>query len=187
VFVEAGSTLNIQNSCFIDNYVESGAPVWVRCASGLVDSSDNYIDDIEYGTDCQYMFNQEQYKCYAQESPYCLLPSCSASYNVFNARTDKLVANIANGGTINNPPCSINIEAILPCASKGATAMVQLLQGGSVIQELAETSRFFLFGNNKNNILSGTIASGTYTIQTKINGVLQPAPFTFTLTGTCVR
>jgi hypothetical protein len=133
------------------------------------------------------MFNQEQYKCYAQESQYCLLPSCAASYKVFNARTDRFFADIANGGTINNPPCSINIEAILPCASKGATATVQLLQGGTVIQELAERSRFFLFGNNKNNILPGTIVSGTYTIQTKVNGVVQPAPFTFTLAGTCVR
>jgi len=186
VITEAGSTLNIQNSCFIDNFVENGAPVWVRCASGLIDSANNYIDDIPYGTDCQYMFNQEQYKCFAHESPYCPLPACKAFYKIFNARTDRFFAEIANGGTINNPPCSINIEAILPCASKGAKAKVQLLQGSTVIKELVDTDRFFLFGNNKNNILPGTIASGTYKIRTKINGIVQPAPFTFTLAGTCV-
>lgn len=185
VFVEASATLNIQNSCFVDNYFRGDAVI-VRAASGLIESVDNYspADD---AWRCPFMYNEEMHKCYAQESPYCKLPACKASYKVFNARTDRFFADITNGGTINNPPCSINIEAILPCAPNNAEAKVQLLQNSTVIQELDETERFFLFGNKKTKVFPGTIASGTYKIQTKINGVVQPAPFTFTLAGTCVR
>jgi hypothetical protein len=153
----------------------------------LIDSADNYIDGIDGEPDCQYMFNQEQFKCFAPESPTCSVPACSASYKVFNARTDAFFADIVNGGTINSPPCSINIEAILPCASNGAKAVVQLLRNGVAVNQREEVEPFYLFGNSKANILPGNIASGTYTIQTLINGVVQPAPFTFTLAGRCIR
>jgi hypothetical protein len=187
VFIESSSTLTIQKTCFIDNVVEGNAPVWVRADSGLIDSADNYIDGIDGEPDCQYMFNQEQFKCFAPESPTCSVPACAASYKVYNARTDASFADIVNGGTINSPPCSINIEAILPCASNGSKAVVQLLRNGAVINQREEGEPFFLFGNNKANILPGTIASGTYTIQALINGVVQPAPLTFTLAGRCIR
>jgi hypothetical protein len=183
VFVEASATLNIQSSCFIDNYYR-GDNVIVRAASGVAASTDNFSDDIKYQY-CPYMINYELNKCFAAESQSCQIPSCAASYKVFNARTDRFFANIANGATIKNPPCSINIEAILPCTVKGAKVLVQLLRDGAVVQEYRSEERFFLFGSTSKNILPGTIASGTYTIQTKINGITQPAPYNFTLAGTC--
>jgi hypothetical protein len=186
VFVEASATLTMKNSCFVDNNYR-GNTVTVRAASGIAESTDNFSDDIQY-TNCPFRYTYELNKCAAAESPTCLIPSCAASYNVFNARTDRYFANIANGSTINNPPCSINIEAILPCTAKGTKVFVQLLRDGSVVQEYLNEGRYFLFGitKQKENILPGTIASGTYTIQTKINGILQPAPYNFTLAGTCV-
>ena len=132
------------------------------------------------------MFNQEQYKCFAPESSTCAIRDCAASYKVFNAKTDTFVANIVNGGTITNPPCRINIEAILPCAPPGTVALMELLQNGVVVRKKTDRGRFFLFGNSDNNISPGTIASGMYTIQTTINGFLVPPAVTFTLTGTCV-
>jgi hypothetical protein len=188
VFVEVSSTLKIQDTCFIDNVVQIGyAPVWVKAESGLIDSANNYIDGIDGEPYCQYMFNQEQFKCFAPESSTCSVPACAASYEVYNARTDAFFADIVNGGTINSPPCSINIEAILPCASNGSKVVVQLLRNRVVVNQREEVEPFYLFGNGKADILPGTIASGTYTIQTLINGVVQPAPFTFTLAGRCIR
>jgi hypothetical protein len=132
--------------------------------------------------------SKEAYKCVAPESTACALPACAASYKLYNARTDKVFANIVNGGTITSPPCDLNIEAVLPCATTGDTVTIQLLnQNGGVIESRDQRAPFFLFGNNKGNILSGKIAPGTYRIQAVANGVVQPSSITFTIAGRCVR
>ena len=137
---------------------------------------------------CQYIFKEEAYKCFAPESNVCGLPACAASYKLYNARKDKVVANVVNGGTITSPPCDLNIEVVLPCATTGKNVSVQLLQpNGTIIRARDEVEKFFLFGNTKTNIYAGKIASGTYTIQAVANGIVQPSPATFTLAGNCRR
>ena len=100
-----------------------------------------------------------------------------------------MVTDIVNGGNITSPPCRVNIEVVLPCATEGESVTVQLLDAaGSVVGARSQTDAFFLFGRNRNgNVLAGTIAAGTYTIQAIANGVVQPSPTTFTLSGSCVR
>ena len=184
----------------MNNYFEGNAPVWITADSGLVSSVNNYVSEIpiaEFDDDytepispCQYMFKEEAYKCVAPESATCGLPACAASYKLYNARTDKVVARIVNGRTISSPPCSVNIEVVLPCITKGERVTLQLLHmNGTVVQARNESEPFFLFGNNPpNNILSGKIAPGTYKIQAVVaGGIVQPSPTTFTLSGTCKK
>lgn len=137
---------------------------------------------------CQYMFLEEAYKCVAPESKVCKHKLCAASYKLFNARTDKAVANIVNGGTISSPPCDVNIEAVLPCATTGKNITMQLLNAtGSVMNTRTEkATQFFLFGNKDANVYRGKIAPGTYTIRALMNGVVQPSPKKFTLSGNCI-
>jgi hypothetical protein len=135
---------------------------------------------------CQYIFKEEAYKCVAPESNVCSLPACAASYKLYNAKNDKFVRNIVNGGTITSPPCDVNIEVVLPCATAGKTVSLQLLhRNGTVISTRDEVEKFFLFGNSKANIFSGKIASGKYTIQAVENGNILPSPATFTFAGRC--
>ena len=86
-----------------------------------------------------------------------------------------------------SPPCDINIETELPCATKGKRVTLQLLdESGSVVRERNRTSPFFFFPRNRANNLEGRLRSGTYKIQVVANGVVQPNPHTFTLVGSCV-
>jgi hypothetical protein len=178
----------------VNEYYGGNAPVWIVADSGLVSSKNNYVSETplndggEAISPCQYMFKEEAYKCIAPESKVCGLPACAASYKLYNARTDKVVATIVNGGTITSPPCDINIEAILPCFTNGKKATLQLLnQRNSVISTRNESIPFFLFGNDKTNVFPGKIASGTYKIQAVTNGIVQPSPIKFTLSGSCKR
>jgi hypothetical protein len=110
------------------------------------------------------------------------------SFKVYNARTQNVVATLTtNGTTITAPPCSINIEAVLPCLSTGVKKVrLELLRNGAVVRQRDETgSRYCLFGNTGSSVSTGTIASGTYTIRAVVNGIIQPKPVTFTLAGTC--
>jgi hypothetical protein len=105
---------------------------------------------------------------------------------VYNARTQNVVATLTNGMTITAPPCSINIEAVLPCLSTGVKKVrLELLRNGAVVRQRDELVRYLLFGNTGSSVSTGTIASGTYTIRAVVNGIIQPKPVTFTLAGTC--
>jgi hypothetical protein len=178
----------------VNDYYEGDAPVWIVSDSGLLSTKNNYVSETpldefdEPISDCQYMFLEEAYKCIAPESPTCGLPACAASYKLYNARTDKVVAPIVGGGTIRSPPCDMNIEAVLPCATKGKDVTIRLLdQNNTIIQSRNESVPFFLFGNIKSNVLTGKVAAGTYKIQAVANGIVQPSPVMFTLSGTCKR
>jgi hypothetical protein len=179
----------------VNEYYSGNAPVWIVADSGLVSSKNNYISETPLNdfdepiSDCQYMFLEEAYKCVAPESPTCGLPACAASYKLYNARTDKVVARMVNGGTIRSPPCDMNIEVVLPCATKGKDMTIQLLnQNNTIIRSRNESVPFFLFGNIKSNVLAGKLASGTYKIQAvSATGIVQPSPITFTLSGSCRR
>jgi hypothetical protein len=158
----------------------------------LVSSKNNYVSETPLNdfdepiSPCQYIFKEEAYKCIAPESQTCGLPPCAVSYKLYNARTNKAVASIVNGGMIRSPPCDMNIEAVLPCATNGKNVMLQLLhQNDTIISSRNETVPFFLFGNMRNNVLSGKIAAGSYKIQAVANGIVQPSPATFTLSGAC--
>lgn len=190
--VASSSTLNISSSCFVNNFFEGTSTVWIRADSGLVSSQNNFASQTPLNrfdqpiSPCQYIFKEEAYKCVAPESNVCGLPACAASYKLYNARNDKFVTNIANGATITSPPCDVNIEVVLPCVTSGKTVSLQLIaHNGTVIAARDEVERFFLFGNNKNNILPGKIASGTYTVQAIETGNIQPTPTKFTLAGRC--
>jgi hypothetical protein len=191
--VESSATLDITNTCFVNDYFQnSGGPIVVNADSGLVSSNNNYVSETPMSrgepiSPCQYIFKKEAYKCVAPESNVCALPACAASYKLYNAFTDKVVTTIVNGGTIASPPCDVNIEAVLPCATTGKNVTVQLFnQKGSIAKSKDEVVPFFLFGNNNKDIGAGKIAAGTYKIQALANGVVQPSPVTFTL-GKCVR
>ena len=179
----------------MNEYYEGNAPVWIVADSGLISSKNNYISEIPLDPDfgepispCQYMFKEEAYKCVAPESKTCGLPACAASYKLYNARTDKVVATIVNGGMIKSPPCDINIEAVLPCFTNGKNVTLQLLnKNETVINTRNEGTPFFLFGNNKANILAGKIVPGTYKLQAVANGIVQPSPIKFTLSGSCQK
>lgn len=190
--VASSSTLNISNTCFVNNYFEQTSTVWIRADSGLVSSQNNYVSETpisDFGepiSPCQYIFKEEAYKCVAPESKVCGLPACAASYKLYDARNDKVVAKIVNGRTVTSPPCELNIEVVLPCATTGKNVSVQLLhQNGTVIRARDEVEKFFLFGNTKTNILAGKIPPGTYIIEAVANGIVQPSPATFTLAGRC--
>jgi hypothetical protein len=159
----------------------------------LVSSQNNYVSETPLDQSnqtisaCQYIFKEEAYKCVAPESNVCRLPACSASYKLYNAASDTVFANIVNGGTISSPPCNLNIEAVLPCATQGKRITVQLLnQTGAVIQERNRRSPFFLYSTNRADMLNGRLKAGTYTIQAVADGVVQPSPHTFILAGNCV-
>jgi hypothetical protein len=194
--VSSSSTLNISNTCFVNNYIANGGgPVHIVADSGLISSKSNFVsetpvyDDDESQTisPCQYNFLEEAYKCVEPERNLCGLPACAASYKLYNARTDKVVADIFNGGTIASPPCDVNIEAVLPCVAAGEEVTVQLLnQKGNIVKSKEEVVPFFLFGNNNKDIGGGKITAGSYKIQALVNGVFQPSPVTFTM-GKCVR
>ena len=135
---------------------------------------------------CEYLFTHEAWKCKAPESTTCLASPCDVVFKVFNVRTQSAVATLTNGTSISSPPCSINIEAILQCVDTQAKVRLELLKNGVVIRQRDEVDRKFLFGNVGNTISPGAIPAGTYTIRAVLNGVVQPKPITFTLTGTCV-
>jgi hypothetical protein len=180
IYVESGSSLTISKSCFVNNYIDGYAPVWVRSKSGLIASQDNYVSDGELT--CR---NHEAWKCAQPESKVCLAPVCDVSFKVYNARTQNVVATLTTNGT--TTPCSINIEVVLPCLSTGVKKVrLELLRNGAVVRQRDETGiRYCLFGNAGSSVIPGMIASGTYTIRAVVNGIIQPKPVTFTLAGTC--
>jgi hypothetical protein len=135
-------------------------------------------------TPCQFILLEEAYKCIAPERNVCDLRACTASYKLYNARTDKVFADIVNGGSIASPPCDVSIEAVLPCATTGKNLTLQLLNQNGSVRSKVEVFPFFLFGNNQQAVGAGRISAGTYKIQAVANGVVQPSPITFTL-GQC--
>ena len=153
----------------------------------MISSQNNYVS--ESTTACQYIFKEEAYKCVAPESEVCNLPLCAASYKLYDASNDKVVANIGNGGTYISPPCNLNIEVVLPCTTTGTNVSVELLDSnGAIVSASYQDERYFLFGANKRNIFGGRIASGTYTIQAVTNDtIIEDSPATFTLSGHCRR
>jgi hypothetical protein len=186
MYVESSSNLNIQKSCFVNNYVEGYAPIWIRAKSGLIASKDNYAQG-ELISPCQYMFNHETFKCIPPECNVCLAPACKVSYKVYNARNQKALVTLTNATTITAPPCAINIEAIVPCLANNSTSVrMELLKGKTLVIGRDEVTPFFLFGNNGANVLPGLILAGTYTIRVLIDGIVQPDPITFTTKGSCV-
>lgn len=113
---------------------------------------------------------------------------CIATFNIYNAVTDTRVATVLSGGTVSNPPCQVNIEAVVTCAAPVSGAVtIELLAGTRIVSSRGETAApYFLFGDNgAGDVLPGTIASGNYTLQARANGVVSPA-VGFTLAGTCV-
>jgi hypothetical protein len=172
-----------------------GGPVHIVADCGLISSKNNYVSETPVHDDdesltispCKYIFFEEAFKCVEPERNVCVLPACAATYKLYNARTDKVVADIVNGETIASPPCDVNIEAVLPCATTGEMIAVQLLnQKGNIVKAKEEVSPFFLFGSNNKDIGAGKIMAGTYKIQALVNGEVQPSPVTFTM-GKCVR
>jgi SdiA-regulated len=112
----------------------------------------------------------------------------AVSFRIFNVATRSYVANVTNGATIPNPPCLINIEAVVPCATTPVTVQLRRFSTGGMrtVNFRIERARpFFLFGDTPQAVLSGSIAAGTYTLRTIVdNKVSDPVSVTF---GTCVN
>jgi cysteine-rich repeat protein len=113
--------------------------------------------------------------------------NCTITFNLYNSRTDTLVAPLTNGTTIANPPpCRrLNIEAVVPCAN-GSNVKLELYRGSQLAKRKTEYFYpYFLFGNRGPQVHDGTIKPGTYGIRARVaNGAW--SPFTnFTLGGRC--
>lgn len=114
-----------------------------------------------------------------------VVSGCPLSYAVYNAATDSFVTNLVDGGTITNPPCKVNIKIDVLCGSAIDNVRSELFKGTTRIANRSErTEPYFLFGNNGTDVFAGTIASGTYKLTTKINGIEHPS-ITFTFSGAC--
>jgi SdiA-regulated len=111
----------------------------------------------------------------------------AVSFRIYNAATKSYVANITNGATIPNPPCLINIEAVVPCATTPVTIQLRRFSTGgtrTVNFRVERTLPFFLFGDTPQAILSGSIAPGTFTLRTIVGNIVSaPVAVTF---GACV-
>jgi subtilisin family serine protease len=112
---------------------------------------------------------------------------CTITWNLYNSRTDKLVAPLPNNATISSPPpCGrTNIEAIVPCGASNNRVLIELFQGKRrILRNTERNFPYFLFGNAGSNVLDGKIRAGRYSIRATVDGIV--SPFTnFTLGGTC--
>jgi hypothetical protein len=109
------------------------------------------------------------------------------SWNLYNSQSNGIVASLFNRSIITNPsPCNrTNIEAVVPCNSKGSAVVIELYKGTSnkLLQRRTERDEpYFLFGNNGINVYNGRIVDGTYRIRAIVNGTVSPF-LTFTLRG----
>ena len=107
---------------------------------------------------------------------------------LYDARTDLMTASILEGTVISSPPTcgQTNIEVVVPCVSSTATVVIELYNtSNQLVTRRTETSaKYFLFGNQGNDVTAGRINAGTYQIRAVVNGVV--FPFTrFTLGGVC--
>jgi cysteine-rich repeat protein len=145
------------------------------CGNGIVQTGEqcddgNTVDGDGCSSTCQLEIN-----------------NCTITFNLYNSRTDSLVAPLTNGTIVASPPpCRrLNIEAVIPCA-QGSNVTLELYQDSRLAKRKFErTSPYFLFGNQGRNVLDGTIKPGTYGIRARVaNGAW--SPFTnFTLGGRC--
>jgi uncharacterized surface protein with fasciclin (FAS1) repeats len=114
---------------------------------------------------------------------------CTIRWNLYDSKTDRIVAPLTNNVTIANPPrCgNSNIEAVLPCRGPGDKVILELWRGAKRIERHQEgTYPYFLFGNSGRNVKGEKIAAGTYGIRAKVSGTASFSPFTnFTLGGSC--
>jgi subtilisin family serine protease len=113
---------------------------------------------------------------------------CYVTWNLYNSQTDALNAKLLNGTTIDEPPpCTrTNIEAVVPCGRANDQPVVIELyknRGNKLFRKrTVSKERYFLFGNNGDNIYNGRIPPDIYTIRAIVNGKYTPKT-TFTLRG----
>jgi hypothetical protein len=112
---------------------------------------------------------------------------CSLTFRVYDANTNAEVTTFANGDTVLSPPCNVNVKVDVSCGSAVKKVGMILYRGTRKMVRRTELfAPFFLFGNSGTDVKSGTIASGTYTLQTVVDGIVH-AGVTFTFNGTCIR
>ena len=122
--------------------------------------------------------------------------SCTVSWNVYNSQTNAFVAPIVGGRRVARlPPCQrFNIEAVFPSCydtllSSNSEVVIELYNSKNLqlISRRTETSaRYFLFGNNGNDIYDGRIRNGQYQIRATLDYGKTVTPFTsFTIAGGC--
>jgi hypothetical protein len=121
-------------------------------------------------------------------------PVCSVAYKVYNGATDQFVVDIVANGTVVDPPCGVNIEAVISCDEPidGPVTMTlrRIADQKLVHSQTEEVWPYFLFGNDGDDVYSGTIGKARFHIQTQssvatINSVL-PSEGTFFRMGKCV-
>jgi hypothetical protein len=99
---------------------------------------------------------------------------CTITFNLYNSRTNSLVAPIANGTIIASPPpCGrMNIEAVVPCAHGDAVTLEQF-------------APYFLFDYQGSNVYERKINSDKYGIRARVKSEAW-SPFTnFTMGWRC--
>jgi hypothetical protein len=120
--------------------------------------------------------------------------ACSVAYKVYNGATDQFVADIAPNGTVVDPPCAVNIEAVISCdqtISSPVTLILRRVADQKLVQSQTEAAwPYFLFGNNGDDVYSGRIGKAQFNIQVRSSDATidtaLPAEGTFFRMGQCV-
>lgn len=114
--------------------------------------------------------------------------SCRSSFNVYNATSNTLFGTFSAGGTVNNPPCSINFEiAPTTCTVAGPMKITTLRDGNVIVNSRTEnTAPYFAFGDDgKGDVLGTTLPiNKTYALKYEFNGAVR-GPISFKLSGNC--
>jgi cysteine-rich repeat protein len=114
--------------------------------------------------------------------------NCTITFNLYNSRTDSLVAALTSGTTIANPPpCrQMNFAAVLFSCGNVGNVTLELYRASQLVRRKTEqVSPYFLFGNHGGNVSDGTIIPSKYGIRAQVGGGFW-SPFTnFTMGGQC--
>jgi hypothetical protein len=121
---------------------------------------------------------------------------CSVLYKVYNGGTNEFVSNITPNGTVVNPPCKVNVEAVITCnkklvTDKQITMTLQRTLDKKLVQSGSEISGpYFLFGNNGTDVYSGKIGKAKFNIRVQssdaaLNDILSLHRIDFRM-GVCV-
>jgi 5'-nucleotidase len=113
-----------------------------------------------------------------------VLGGCASTFRIYSSTTNAVIGSFTSGGTINNLPCSMNIEVVPSCGVVGAMTIRLYSNNVLVNSRVERNAPYFAFGDNAGDVLEGRFAPGRYSMELIINGsIIKAVPFTV---GTCV-
>jgi hypothetical protein len=119
------------------------------------------------------------------------LIACAVTYRVYSVRKQQLVAMLVGGLVVAQPPCFVNIQAVVTCESAQtpvASHILIRLEARAIFpvhKRIETVVPHFLFGDTNGNMQPGKISAGSYFISSTVGVVATPSVlFTF---RTCVQ